>query len=453
MITKIVLFASLFLTQAFAADSSNYRFNRPIVHPDNGGQTLLAVALDSSVYNNSASGFRDLRLTDQDGVETPYLLQKSASRKTVLQRLSSRSSTQALQKIGDDGIVITINLEKDAANADGLSVVTAQRDFEYSLQIHGSADGKDWQLVVNNATIYDYSRYMAVGNRDIVLPVNSYRHFKIVVAKASQTRTAELLELTRTLRGAEEQQRSEKVDLYNEPLHIERIDFWHNQSETLPEAEQQFDYPVAAFKISRDTEHKTSLIDIDTQRQPLTGFKLQTVTANFNRTAEVQILLQHGIETRMQSIGSATLEALHFQDINHEQSTVSFPEQRQPHYRIVIHDQDNPPLEIASVSGVGNGYQLLFLPQAGKSYQLHYGSDKADPPRYDTAPIQELLRRGYQSTAAALGPEATLSVEDMLDFSNWLNSRLFLGVAIGLMVLVLAWSLYRVGKRLGELPE
>jgi hypothetical protein len=144
---------------------------------------------------------------------------------------------------------------------------------------------------------------------------------------------------------------------------------------------------------------------------------------------------------------------LHFQDINHEQSTVSFPEQRQPHYRIVIHDQDNPPLEIASVSGVGNGYQLLFLPQPGKSYQLHYGSDKAEPPRYDTAPIQELLRRGYQSTAAALGPEAALSVEDMLDFSNWLNSKLFLGVAIGLMVLVLAWSLYRVSKRLGELPE
>lgn len=453
MIAKIVLLASLFLTQAFAADLSNYRFKRPIVHPDNGRQTLLAVALDSPVYNNSASDFRDLRLTDQDGVETPYLLQKSASRKTVLQRLSSRSSTQALQKIGDDGIVITISLDKDAANADGLSVVTAQRDFEYSLQIHGSADGKDWQLVVNNTTIYDYSRYMAVGNRDIALPVNSYRHFKIVVAKASQTRTAELLELTRTLRGAEEQQRSEKVDLYNEPLHIERIDFWHNQSETLPEAEQQFDYPVAAFKISQDAEHKTSLIDIDTQRQPLTGFKLQTVTANFNRNAEVQIPLQHGIETRMQSIGSATLEALHFQDINHEQSTVSFPEQRQPHYRIVIHDQDNPPLEIASVSGVGNGYQLLFLPQPGKSYQLHYGSDKAEPPHYDTAPIQELLRRGYQSTAAALGPEATLSVEDMLDFSNWLNSKLFLGVAIGLMVLVLAWSLYRVSKRLGELPE
>ena len=406
MIAKIVLFASLFLTQAFAADLSNYRFNRPIVHPDNAGQTLLAVALDSPVYNNSASDFRDLRLTDQDGVETPYLLQKSASRKTVLQRLSSRSTTQALQKIDDDGIVITISLDKDAANADGLSVVTAQRDFEYSLQIHGSADGKDWQLMVNNTTIYDYSRYMAVGNRDIVLPVNSYRHFKIVVAKASQTRTAELLELTRTLRGAEEQQRSEKVDLYKEPLHIERIDFWHNQSETLPEAEQQFDYPVAAFKISQDAEHKTSLIDIDTQRQPLTGFKLQTVTANFNRNAEVQIPLQHGIETRMQSIGSATLEALHFQDINHEQSTVPFPEQRQPHYRIVIHDQDNPPLEIASVSGVGNGYQLLFLPQPGKSYQLHYGSDKVDPPRYDTAPIQELLRRGYQSTAAALGPEA-----------------------------------------------
>jgi len=96
----------------------------------------------------------------------------------------------------------------------------------------------------------------------------------------------------------------------------------------------------------------------------------------------------------------------------------------------------------------------LFLPQPGKNYQLQYGSDKAEPPRYDTAPIQELLRRGYQSTAADLGPEnSTGPIKDKLDFVKFMNSKLFLGVAIGLMVVVLGWSLYRVGKRVGDLPK
>jgi len=454
MIAKITLLLGLLFSLVNASEAPAYQFTRPIIHQDDGKQTLLAVALDGPIYAACTSDFRDLRLIDQNGVETPYLLQKIASRKTVIQRLPSRSKTHNLQKSGDDGIVVIVDLDKNAAAADGLSVVTSQRNFEYGLQIQGSADGKKWQPLVDNATIYDYSRYMAVGNHDINLPTNSYRHFKIIVAKASQTRTAELLELTRTLRGGEEQQRSEKVDLHNEPLHIERIEFWHNQSDTLPESEQQFDYPVAAFKISQDTEHKTSLIDIDAKNQPLTGFTLKTATPNFSRNAEVQIPLQHGIQNRMQTIGNATLEALHFQDINREQTCISFPEQRQQHYRIVIHNQDNPPLEISNVIGTGHGYQLLFLPQPGNSYQLQYGVKKAEPPRYDTAPIQELLRRGYQSTAAGLAPEtATSPIEDEFDLVKLLNSKLFLSVVIGLMVAVLGWSLYGAGKKVEKLPK
>ncbi|MDP2392918.1 MAG: hypothetical protein Q8N35_12740 [Methylococcaceae bacterium] len=457
MIAKIALLSGLLLTQAFAADSSHYQFTRDIVRQDSREQTLLAVTLDNPVYAASAAGFRDLRITDQDGVETPYLLQKITSHKTVIKRLPSNSKTQTLQKSGDDGIVVMVDLDKDAANADGLAVITAQHDFEYVLQIYGSSDdndSKNWQLLTDNATIYDYSRYMAVSNHEIDLPNNNYRHFKIVIAQATQAKIGKLLELTRTIRGDEKPQLSEKLDLLNEPLHIDRIEFWHNQTETLPETEQPFDYPVAAFKISQDTEHKTSLIDIDTQNQPLTGFTLKTATASFSRNADVQIPVKHRGETRMQTIGTATLEALHFHDINREQSNINFQEQRQPHYRIVIHNQDNPPLEISSVIGTGHGYQLLFLPQPGKNYQLQYGSDKAEPPHYDTAPIQELLRRGYQSMAANLSPEsATTPIEDKFDFVRLLNSKLFLGLAIGLMVVVLGWSLYRAGKRVGDLPK
>ncbi|MDZ4098260.1 MAG: hypothetical protein U1E13_06105, partial [Methylophilaceae bacterium] len=173
MIAKIALLSGLLLTQAFAADSSHYQFTRDIVRQDSREQTLLAVTLDNPVYAASAAGFRDLRITDQDGVETPYLLQKITSHKTVIKRLPSNSKTQTLQKSGDDGIVVMVDLDKDAANADGLAVITAQLDFEYVLQIYGSSDdndSKNWQLLTDNATIYDYSRYMAVSNHEIDLP-------------------------------------------------------------------------------------------------------------------------------------------------------------------------------------------------------------------------------------------------------------------------------------------
>lgn len=451
MITRFICLFCLLVAQVQAAEAPAYRFSRPVTYQDSGQQSLLAVTLDSAVYANSAADFRDLRLTDQNGVETPYLLQKIASQKTVTRRLSSRSETVDLQKFGDEGFVVTVKLDKDAANADGLTLVTPQVDFEYALQIHGSNDGENWQLLVDNALIYDYSRYMSVGNRDVAIPANSFRQFKIVVAKATQTRVAELLELTRTLRGSEELQRSETSQHQTEPLHIERIELWHSHSETLPAEDSQFDYAMPGFKITQDAEHKTSSIDIDTLHQPLTGFTLQINTPNFSRSAEVQIPLQQGIETRMQTIANGTLEALHFQNINRDQTSIGFPEQRQPRYRIVIQNQDNPPLHVNTITGTGHGYQLLFLPQAGLSYRLQYGSTQAEPPRYDTAPIQELLRRGYQSSTADLGPEtAAAAAEAKFDVGELLNSRWFLGLAIGLMVIVLSWSLFRVSKRLGD---
>ncbi|MGZ5000550.1 MAG: DUF3999 family protein [Methylomonas sp.] len=454
MIAKFILMAGLLFAQVHASDITGYRFSRPVVNQDGGQLSLLAVPLDDRVYAGTADGLRDLRLTDQNGVEIPFLLQKIAGSKTVIRRLPSRSDAPALQKSGEDGIVITVALDKEAANADGLTVVTGQRDFEYDLRIEGSNDGKDWQTLVDHVLIYDYSRYMAVGNRDIELPGNSYRQFRLVVAKATQTRAAELLALTRTLNNGEERQRSEKIDLLNEPLHIDRIEFWHKKAETLPETEQVFDYPVTGFRVRQDAERKMSVIDIESGRQPLTGFRLTSTTTNFSRNVEVEIPLRQGIETRMQVIGSATLEALHFQDIHREQSLVSFPEQRRTQYQIIIRNQDNPPLEIRSVTGLGPGYQLLFLQQPGQHYQLKYGSDKAESPRYDTVQIQELLRRGYHASIAELGPEtADAAAKEEFDYGEFFNSQWFLGAAIGLMVLVLGWSLYRVGKRVGELPK
>lgn len=449
MIAKSVLLFCLALAAAAAESTPPQRFSRAVLRSGQD-QALLAVALDSAVYAASAADFRDLRLTDQNGVETPYLLQQIAGQQAVVRRISSAGKIASLNRSGENGIELVVTLEKTAANADGLSIVTAQRDYEYSLQIFGSADGKTWQALAENARIFDYSRYAQIGNNDIELPVNAYRQFKIVVAQASQTHSNGLTELTRTLQNGSEQQRSESVELRSEPLHIDRVEFWQKVTDTVADAAQRFDYPVA-FKIVQDAELKASVIDIDSKRQPLTGFSVQSFTPNFNRRAEVQVSDSQGLETRTRTLGQAYLQALHFQGFNRDQNQIEFAEQRREHYRIVIYNDDNPPLHINSVAGIGNGYRLLFLAQPGLSYQLSYGADKAEAPNYDVAPIRELLRRGYQSSSAELGEEVALAQpEPEFDWAEWVNSRWFLGLAIAAVALVLAWSLFKIGKRIGD---
>jgi hypothetical protein len=453
MIARVVLTAALLQAQAVAADTGAYRFSRPVEWRSTGQEELLAVPLDNLIYAATRDGFPDLRLVDQDGTETPYLLEKTLETRSETRRMPSKSELLSLKKKAAKAIEITLRLDKDAA-AEGLTVFTPLTNFEHRLQVFGSDDGKIWSPLVENAEIYDYSRYMRISNRDISLPANSYRRFKVIVEEAVQTREADLLELTRKLRGGQEVERSEKVDLQRVPLQIESIGFWHYRTDVLPAGPKSYTYPAAEFKVTQDAKNQWTVIDVSTLREPLTGFALQTSSRNFNRSAIVQVPVQEGIETRMQDIGSATLESLHFRDINREQNTVSFPEQRQDRYRIVIRNQDNPPLEITAVSGAGNGYNLLFLPQQDKIYSVRYGSDKAGQPSYDTAPIRELLSRGYKSVSVPLGSEtAAAPVPETLDIAKLLNSKSFLGAVVTLMVLVLAWSLVRVGKRIEQFPK
>lgn len=452
MIAKGVLAAVLLQAQTVAAEATAYRFSRPVEWRGTGQEELLAVPLDSRIYAATHSDFADLRIVDQNGTEIPYLLEKTLETRSVTRRVTSKSELLSLKKKGSKAIEITLRLDKNAA-AEGLTVFTPLTNFEHRLQVFGSDDGKNWSLLVKDAEIYDYSRYMRISNRDIPLPPNHYRQFKVLVEEAVQTREADLLELTRKLRGEKEVERSEKVDLQRVPLHIESIGFWHYRTETLPAGAKTFVYPLAGFKITQDAAKQATLIDVNTLREPLTGFKLQTTSRNFSREAVVQIPVQYGMETRMQDIGIATLEALHFRDINREQTSISFPEQRRERYLIVIRNRDNPPLEITGISASGNGYNLLFLPQQDKTYSVHYGSDIAGQPDYDTAPIRELLRRGYKSVSAPLGAEtAAAAVPEAVDMAKLLNSKFFLGAVVTLMVAILAWSLVRVGKRVEQFP-
>ena len=452
MIGKVLGIGLLLCTEANAGEALAYRFSRDVLITGQTQQALLAVPLDAAVYAASASDFRDLRLVDSQNVETPFWLQKIGGSKTVTKRLPVHAKQPKLKKNGEDGIIITLELEPDeVANVDGLTVVTKQRDFEYAIEVQGSEDGQNWQPLVDNAVIYDYSRFMTFGNRDIELPGNNYRYFKLTVAKAVDTQESALVELTRSLEEGQELQRKEKIDLRNQPLHIERIEFWHEDTETIVENEQRFNYPLANYAVSRNNEKKVTLVDIDAQFLPLTGFELDVETPNFSRHADIQVPVRQGIETSMSTIASGNIEALHFKDFKREQTTLYFPEQRRQRYRIVIDDQDNPPLKISSVQGVGPGYQLLFLPQNHQAYQLRYGADNAEMPQYDTAPIQELLRNGYQPVIARLGPEVkSTDIGESFDIFQLLNSNVFLGLVILVMVLVLGWSLYRVSKRISS---
>jgi len=439
-------------SSALAAEPAAFRYAKAIEKTASAQDEILAALLDSQVYATSRDGFPDLRVLDEHGVETPYLLEKVQETRNETTRDWRKGEVISLENTHGNRLEIRLRLDQDAPTADGLSVDTPLKNYEHQVTVFGSQDGQNWSPLVVNAAIFDYSRHMDVSNRDVPLPPNSYRQLKVIIEEAVQTREPEFLELTRRMRQGAETERRERTDIQRVPLRIDRIEWWHNVTKPLRTAERKFDYPVVSFAAQTDTDTHSTIVTVQTRREPFTGLSLQTANRNFSRPAAVQIPLREGVQTRWREIGGATIQSLRFRDIDREQLTIAFPEQRQETYRIVIRNDDNPPLDITGIRAQGNGYRLVFLAAPGKTYRLHYGADELEAPRYDTARVLDTLRTGYQPVEARLGGEIAAAAvsEAPFDFARLLNSKLFLGAVVVLMVIVLTRALFAAGKRIED---
>jgi hypothetical protein len=166
------------------------------------------------------------------------------------------------------------------------------------------------------------------------------------------------------------------------------------------------------------------------------------------------IPVQQGVRTDWVEVGRGTLSLIQFRAFRRAELQVDFPQQRQERYQLVIENADNPPLEITAVAAEGAGYRLVFLVTDGRTYRVEYGSDSAEPPRYDTAAVLASLQKGFQPVTLKLGPQfANPGYNTVHGPRDFLNSTIFLTLAIVVMVLVLAWALFRAGRRIKNLPQ
>ena len=62
-------------------------------------------------------------------------------------------------------------------------------NYERRVRVFGSEDGMDWTPLVADGLVFDYSRYMDISNREIRLPKNNCRQFKISIAGIADARS------------------------------------------------------------------------------------------------------------------------------------------------------------------------------------------------------------------------------------------------------------------------
>jgi hypothetical protein len=450
----VILFAGLSLGAAATDKDPHFQFRKDIELGSATGEEIIAVPLDSDVYAGTRDRYPDLRIVDDRGEMVPYLLERIGKERINQVRQPCASKLVSLHVDEGKALEIVIALDEKAPAAGGLTIQTPLVDYEHRVGVFGSQSGKDWVPLVTDGVIFDYSRFMDIRNRDVALPANSYRQFKLVVEQELDDRESPLRELIRGQTDGKKDTRIEITRNRRTPFRIDRVELWRTVENAGPIESETVRYPQAALWVEHDAAKKLSRVDIEGRREPLTRLSLTTTSRNFSREARVLVPVERGALTEWVEVGRHTLVNIQFRAYHRAELSVDFPEQRQSHYRLEIENADNPALEITGVDVQGLGYHAVFLRSEGRTYRLEYGSDTAESPTYETAAVLASLRRGYHPVTAKLGPQiAHPAYRGDGGLRAFLNSPVFLTLAIASMVVVLAWALFRAGMRIKKLPE
>lgn len=432
------------------ASDSPQRFRKEVSFKGKPEESLVAVKLDADIYSSSQVDFADLRLLDEKQAALPFLIRKSQElRPQTVRRRSWFASNPSLKPLAEGGLEITLELDQNDPEPNGLSLITPLYNFEQRARVFTSADGTNWEPASSETAVFDYSRYMDVRKDSLTFPSTKHKHFRIVIDDVTAEQQSQLLELTRRLTGNDEAERTERVTIDRRPFRIDRIQFWQDGTEERVKSDHKQNYPIVGFKVSQDAKAKQTVVEIQTRREPLTSFRLETSSKNFSRNAVLRVRETHGIHETWREIASTTVSQLDFKTLKREQLRIDFPESREVQYRLVIDNRDSSPLEITGIAAEGNVYEIIFLAGSTKGANLIYGDPEATAPSYDTASLSALLTESVRPDEGQLGPQISVTNPRATGFkwSSIVNNPQVLTGIIGLLVVVLGWALYGAVKR------
>ncbi|HMO83665.1 MAG TPA: DUF3999 family protein [Lacipirellulaceae bacterium] len=455
--------ACIFRITPLSAAELAQRFVKMIEMPAIHADALVVAPLDGDVYAAAADDYADLRLLDEAGQETAYVLRHAARRHTRQERRTTRIVNPTVRPRDDGGLEIAFEVDRQRHPwpVAGVVLYSPLRDFERQVDVYGSADGDSWRIVLEGGLVFDYSRHMDVRNRELPLAESdpAARRFRLIVNDVTQDEPTPLKELTRRTRNGEEAEHSERLLVNRQSYRIDAIDVWSEVAGSPALEVIERNYAVEEVRVEHDAQSRESHVYFDGRRAPLTRLRLVTPEKNFSRPMRLEVPLTakagqaSGAWGRILGVG--TVARLEFRDLRREQLEIAFPEARASSYRAVIENQDSPPLEITGVEASGISHELVFLARPGRSYRLSYGTSRMAPPRYDIAAIQTLLAEGFEPSSAALGPQEMTGVNDTgngVGLIAALNDVRIQTAIVAVLVVALAVVLYRAVRRMDALP-
>lgn len=370
----IVLTLLLLLASSASADFSrnSWRYYKDITLPSGvKSGDLVELSPDSEVFAGAVRGLADLRIISDENQETPYKLEISQAQH---ERTSFTVSIRDKGYVPGSYTVFTADLGKEGILHNEIEFRTPADEFRHTATVEASNDGSAWALLVEQ-TVYAFTvreRGFTTRNTAIRYPDSTARYLRVKIADDGE--------------GSLEISGATVFFVKDKPA-------------------REISRSSSIVSIDHDQTQSTTnvVIDLGTPGLPSHHLHINVSDVNFYREADVQSSPDRkNWDTLVRAADIYTFDTPKFVGGSLD---IIYPETTSRYLRLVIHDEDNPPLNIQGVEIWGLWRRLVFTADPPHSYKVYYGNTVARKPSYDIEKIfPYLITEGLPE--AKTGPQA-----------------------------------------------
>jgi hypothetical protein len=407
-----------------------------------------AAPLDGDVFERLDPDRADLRVFDSELTEIPMLLRRSEELKRTTRMVTHQAAITAFTPSTTGPSTLEARLPGDKLrrlHAVELSVPI--RDFERVVSVSVSTDGQTWTEVATGVPIYDYTRFVQLRRTLIDFDPVEARFIRLSISSISEDKLSPLTEITRENRVA-----AGTVAEFRKTSTV-RVDFKinaitaHERVSSKPSRKVvSAPVPVSGMAVNQYANRQETVLTFRTRRQPVKQLTLTSVTANFSRRAVLEGRWKAG-EGTWSRLASGALSQISIRNHSTRALTLQLPaEARCAEYRLVIRNQDSPPLSDLGVSLSGPVYECVFFLEHNPPFSLYYGGARVSLPRYD---IADVLARAPSYECKGFRPDAEQPnphYRKLARARTSLSWRIVFVAAIAIAVLALSWVIIHMAK-------
>lgn len=408
---SLILLIVLGVSAGGAVDTDVFEYRR-FVETKITREGLGTIDLDRDIFSRTEDHFPDLRLFQEKGgvaVEVPFVVTRVPDIRPAGSAVRIPAEVLSFDQLDSGDVEIRVRLKNMKAGAAMLELKTPLRNFEKSVSVSGVSESGEVTELVTEKLIFDYESFLDFRRTTIVLPENRYEEFLVHVAKATDKQRSSVKQLTRTISpgvGTTTQQ-SESVE--TRQFRIDELSFYTARvprEDALSIRSEQ----LKIIEVREDSEQKQTQILFQGDRVPVDSLIFQTGDRNFKRRIEVQVPVNHE-EDLWRTIHTGSIHRYDLGEIEDDNLTLSFSEQRSVLFRLLIHNRDSPSISIQDIVGVGEIYELRFIVEPREaasqeaSYQVLFGGrGSIERPDYDVAAIEAAIPGKIERLELELGP-------------------------------------------------